>query len=234
MNINPENWTPEYKGSDSIYGEIIKTNRWELSSRYELPSSQNIVWQSSYNYHNQDSYYGDSEYKGTQNTLFNQLLWYKDLGLRHQFTTGIAYKFNSYNDNTPATKEIDFTYIPGLFIQDEFALSDKWKFLSGLRWDRHQDHGNIFAPRLNLKWTPNTNTSFRWNAGTGFRVVNIFTEDHAALSGARDIVITNELQPEESININFNLYHWFQKNENYTSLDLDFVRLVPCFLFTMF
>ena len=37
-----ENWTPEYKGSDSIYGEVIKTNRWELSSRYELPSNQNI------------------------------------------------------------------------------------------------------------------------------------------------------------------------------------------------
>ena len=69
-----EKWTPEYKGSDSIYGEVIKTNRWELSSRYELPSSQNIIWQSSYNFHNQDSYYGDSEYKGTQNTLFNQLL----------------------------------------------------------------------------------------------------------------------------------------------------------------
>ena len=74
---------------------------------------------------------------------------------------------------------------------------------------------------MNLKWTPNTNTSIRWNAGTGFRVVNIFTEDHAALSGARDIVITNELKPEESININFNLNHWLQRNENHTSLDLD-------------
>lgn len=216
-----EKWTPEHKGSDSIYGEVIKTNRCELTSRYELPSSQNIAWQSSYNFHNQDSNYGDSEYKGTQNTLFNQLLWCKDLGLRHQLTTGIAYKFNSFNDNTPATKEIDLTYIPGFFIQDEFALSDKWKFLSGIRWDRHQDHGNIFAPRLNLKWAPNANTSFRWNTGTGFRVVNIFTEDHTALNGARDIVISNELQPEESININFNLYHWFQRKDHHTSIDLD-------------
>ena len=48
-----------------------------------------------------------------------------------------------------------------------------------------------------------------------------FTEDHAALTGARDIVITNELKPEESININFNLNHWLQRNENHTSLDLD-------------
>jgi outer membrane receptor for ferrienterochelin and colicins len=74
---------------------------------------------------------------------------------------------------------------------------------------------------LNLKWAPNENTSFRWNAGTGFRVVHLFTEDHAALTGARDVVIANELQPEESININFNFNHWFERNDHNTSLDLD-------------
>tara|TARA_Y100000385_G_scaffold291741_1_gene371888 strand:- start:6710 stop:8926 length:2217 start_codon:yes stop_codon:yes gene_type:complete len=216
-----ENWSQEFKGSDSIYGEAITTNRWELSSHYELPSNENIVWQSSYNYHNQDSYYGDSQYKAIQNTLFNQLLWYKDIGLDHQLTTGMAYKFYSYNDNTPATEEIDFNHIPGIFIQDEFALSDQWKILSGIRWDRHQNHGNIFAPRLNIKWAPNENTTFRWNAGTGFRVVHLFTEDHAALTGSRDVVIANELQPEESMNINFNFNHWFQRIDQNTSLDLD-------------
>ena len=51
--------------------------------------------------------------------------------------------------------------------------------------------------------------------------MNIFTEDHAALSGARDILITNELQPEESMNINFNLHHWFQRKDHHTSIDLD-------------
>ena len=51
--------------------------------------------------------------------------------------------------------------------------------------------------------------------------MNIFTEDHAALTGARDIVIANELQPEESTNINFNLYHWFQRKDHHTSIDLD-------------
>jgi outer membrane receptor for ferrienterochelin and colicins len=36
------------------------------------------------------------------------------------------------------------------------------------------------------------------NAGTGFRVVNLFTEDHAALTGAREIIIANNLKPEQS------------------------------------
>lgn len=217
-----ESWTQEYRGSDSIYGEAITTNRLEFSSRYELPSDENMLLQTSYNYHKQDSYYGETHYKATQNTLFNQLLWYKDYGLRHELTTGIAFKFNSYNDNTPATKETDLFHIPGIFVQDEFTLSEQWKILSGIRWDRHQYHGNIFAPRFNLKWAPNINTSFRWNLGTGFRVVNIFTEDHAALSGSREVIIANNLQPEESKNINFNFNHSFKKNEQNTSLDIDF------------
>jgi len=216
-----ESWTQDFRGSDSIYGESIITNRWELSSRYELPSNENMVLQSSYNYHNQDSYYGDTEYLAIQNTLFNQILWYKDIGLRHELTTGMAYKFQSYNDNTPATDVIDLNHIPGIFIQDEFAISDQWKILSGIRWDRHQNHGNIFAPRLNLKWVRNENTSFRWNTGTGFRVVNLFTEDHASLTGARDVIIANELQPEKSININFNFSHWFERNDQSTTLDID-------------
>jgi outer membrane receptor for ferrienterochelin and colicins len=35
-------------------------------------------------------------------------------------------------------------------------------------------------------------------------VVNLFTEDHAALTGARDVVIKNSLKPERSYNANVN------------------------------
>jgi len=216
-----ENWTKEHRGSDSIYGESIYTDRWELSSHYELNCKENIVVQSSFNYHHQDSYYGDSNYEAVQNTFFNQILWYKNIGLRHQLTSGLAYKYDSYDDNTPATEMIEQTHTPGVFVQDEMDVSDQWKILAGLRWDQHQEHGAIFAPRLNLKWAPTERTSLRWNAGTGFRVVHLFTEDHAALTGARDVVVAETLEPEESMNINFNFHHWFEKNGHNTSLDFD-------------
>ena len=51
-------------------------------------------------------------------------------------------------------------------------------------------------------------------------VLYLFTEDHAALSGARDVIIADELKPEESMNINVNFHHWYQNNHN-TSLDFD-------------
>ncbi len=39
---------------------------------------------------------------------------------------------------------------------------------------------------------------------TGFRVVNLFTEDHAALTGSREVIIAKNLDPEKSINANLN------------------------------
>jgi len=45
---------------------------------------------------------------------------------------------------------------------------------------------------------------FRLNAGTGFRVVSLFTEEHAALTGARSVEVKESLNPERSFNVNLN------------------------------
>ena len=48
------------------------------------------------------------------------------------------------------------------------------------------------------------------NAGTGFRVVSLFTEEHAALTGARAVEVVEALKPEQSYNVNLN-YTWHKK-----------------------
>lgn len=54
------------------------------------------------------------------------------------------------------------------------------------------------------RWKPDQETVLRINAGTGFRVVNLFTEEHAALTGSREVVLAEELHPEKSYNLNVN------------------------------
>ena len=51
---------------------------------------------------------------------------------------------------------------------------------------------------------PNPQNTVRLSMGTGFRVVNVFTEDHRALTGAREVIINSDLKPEESYNVNLN------------------------------
>ncbi len=205
------NWSKKWRGSDSIYGESIYTRRAELIGLYQLPFTERIFTQFSYNWHDQNSYYGYTPYMATQQVAFVQTYWDKQFGEEHTFLLGAALRYTEYDDNTPATATTDGTGnqpqrtpLPGLFIQDEWRFNDKHKLLGGYRFDYDKNHGAVHSPRVAYKFAPDMNNTIRASFGTGFRVVNLFTEDHAALTGARDVVIAEALKPERSYNGNLN------------------------------
>ncbi|KPQ10492.1 MAG: TonB-dependent receptor [Algoriphagus marincola HL-49] len=221
------NWTPEFRGGDEIYGESIYTSRWELFGNYELPTIENLNFQFSANGHNQNSVYGDMLYLGDQKIAFGQLTWTKSLG-NHQLLSGLAYRYTYYDDNTPATASVGLDqnlpseiHLPGVFVQDEIQVGKNKSLLLGARADYNSVHGPIFSPRANFKVSSSDQSLiFRLSAGNGFRVANVFTEDHAALTGARDVIFEEELQPERSWNTNANLVKKFYTNSGaFFSLD---------------
>ena len=210
-------WNPSFRGGDSIYGESIYTNRAELIGLYELPTEEHLSASGSYSFHNQDSRYGDLSYLGQQHIAFGQLIWNKMVGDKHAFVSGLALRYNHYDDNTPITSvtqnETEINQptkwiIPSIFSQDNFSINKNMNLLLGARLDFHSAHGAIFTPRLNWKWSPSSFV-FRLGYGNGFRVVNVFSEDHAALTGAREVVISENLNPERSNNINLNVENQF-------------------------
>ncbi|WP_316793566.1 TonB-dependent receptor [Pedobacter frigoris] len=201
-------WNKSFRGGNQVYGESIYTSRWELIGNYQLPVDEKLFLAFSYNDHSQDSRYGTTSYIAEQKIGFTQMTWDKKLG-SHDLLVGAALRYTFYDDNTPATAVHNQgvarnTWLPGIFIQDEITLAERHKFLAGFRYDYNSVHGNIFTPRFAYKWSLNDNNIIRLNAGTGFRVVNIFTEDHAALTGARTVEIPNELKPEKTYNVNLN------------------------------
>jgi outer membrane receptor for ferrienterochelin and colicins len=221
-------WEKQFRGGDSIYGESIYTQRWEALGNYQLPTKEKLMLSFSYNNHNQNSVYGITSYNAQQSIAFMQLTWDKKIG-RNDFLFGTALRYTYYDDNTPATATADTinqqnqpqnTYLPGLFIQDEISITDKQKLLLGFRYDYNSYHGNIYTPRFAYKWTVNDKNILRLNAGNGFRVVNLFTEDHAALTGARIVEIKNALIPERSYNINLNyIKKMYSNNGTFIGLD---------------
>ncbi|WP_035652666.1 TonB-dependent receptor [Flavobacterium sp. ASV13] len=196
-------WEKKFRGGDEIYGESIYTKRAELIGSYQLPFEEKLMLSFSGNVHYQDSRYGTTSYIANQKIGFLQLTWDKKIG-RNDLLAGIASRYSYYDDNTTATKEAESTWLPGIFIQDEITFSPKSQVLLGMRYDYNSIHGSIFTPRFAYRFKANENTIFRLNAGTGFRVVNLFTEDHAALTGSRDVIIANDLKPEQSVNVNLN------------------------------
>ncbi|WKK64886.1 TonB-dependent receptor [Lutimonas zeaxanthinifaciens] len=210
----------ELRGNNLIYGESIYTNRAELFGTYALDTKANLKIDYSLSNHDQDSYYGDQYFEASQQIAFGNFLWnfYKS---KHDVLIGATLRYDAYDDNTMATEEeIDGVvintpnnqFVPGVFAQDEYSFSENFTILGGLRVDHHQEHGLIYAPRLNLKAKTSDWTTFRFNFGTGFKVVNLFTEDHAFVTGQREVFIAEELEPESSYNFSLNY------NQVYTGL----------------
>lgn len=206
------NWDKSYRGGDDVYGESIYTKRWELFGNYKLSSKLNFMF--SGNWHDQNSVYGNTFYLANQNIYFSQLTYGTKAGM-HDLLAGLAYRYTYYDDNTPATfldgrNQPTHTHLPGVFVQDELKFNTRHTLLLGARYDHNSIHGSIVSPRVNYKWnSADKNTVFRLGAGNGFRVANVFTEDHAALTGARDVVFLEDLKPETSWNVNANLVRKF-------------------------
>ncbi|MBU3820763.1 TonB-dependent receptor [Flavobacteriaceae bacterium XHP0103] len=196
-------WNKTHRGGNDIYGESIYTSRYELIGNYQLPVSEKMNFQFSYSDHDQNSVYGDTPFLAKQRIGFGQLVWDKQLK-NNDLLFGLAARYNFYDDNTTATENPDEVTIPSVFAQNEITLTPKQNLLLGMRYDYDKRHGNIFTPRIAYRYKPSENDIIRLNAGTGFRVVNLFTEEHAALTGARDVIIEEALKPERSYNINVN------------------------------
>jgi outer membrane receptor for ferrienterochelin and colicins len=215
-------WNRSYRGSDIHYGESIYTHRWEVIGTLPLNAATTVDY--SYNYHSQDSYYGTVKFLADQHVAFAQVRWNKKVGA-HTWLAGLPVRFMRYDDNTPGTAEFSgdntpaLTFLPGVFVQHEADFSKSFSTLAGIRYDHHNIHGSIFTPRLSFRYAPSANSVLRLTAGSGYRVVNLFTEDHAALTGSREVVIEDELKPEQSWNVNVNYNNTLPFASGFLNLD---------------
>lgn len=214
------NWENKFRGSEQVYGESIYTSRWETIGIYDLPTKEDLSFSFSANGHQQNSFYGTMPFHAKQTITFGQLSYQKQVK-NHNFLFGSVYRHTFYDDNTPATsKTKSSTHLPGAFAQDEIELNKQNKLLLGLRYDYNSVHGNIITPRVNYQWKAKDETeTIRLSAGNGYRVANVFTEDHAALTGARTVVFKGELKPETSWNGNINYVKKFYGARSFVGLD---------------
>ncbi len=202
-------WNSSYRGGDQIYGESIYTSRIEFFGNYKF--NEKFSFQFSLNDHNQNSAYGTTIFNANQTIGFGQFIWNKSVR-KNDVLIGLAYRYTFYDDDTTATfddinskNKAEKTHLPGIFIQDEIKIDKQNTLLLGVRYDYNSIYGSIFTPRLNFKTSNKEQSSiFRFSMGSGYRVTQVFTEDHAALTGARDVVFLNDLKPEKSWNINLN------------------------------
>lgn len=231
------NWNKNFRGGDSIYGESIYTSRFELIGNYQLPLKEKVIVYYSFNTHDQNSAYGKYYYLAEQKIGFAQAVWDTKINSKNNLLLGAAVRYTYYDDNTMVTQSDDSinrknipsrTLLPGVFLQNETEFNPKHALLAGIRYDYNTNHGNIYSPRLNYRWKPNEKNTIRLSIGNGYRVVNLFSEDHAAFNGSRKVVIVNKLKPEQSWNASLNYSKLFSSENVCGTIDVNLFYTYFC------
>ena len=149
---------------------------------------------------------------------FNRLLF-----MPSQLTAGLEYNLDDMKD-----KSLGYGYktaqkinIIGSYFQNEWK-NEHWGLLGGVRIDKHDlIRRPIFSPRVNIRYSPFRDLSFRAIYAKGFRAPQAFDEDlHIAVAGGKRIRIklADNLREEKShsFSASADWYHTF----NNVSLNL--------------
>ncbi|MGI6409665.1 MAG: TonB-dependent receptor [Bacteroidales bacterium] len=120
----------------------------------------------------------------------------------------------------------------GLFLQDEWAISEKIMVVPGVRFDYHNSgeeytsdqqvfettnfpktsfNETAVNPRLALKYKISDKFTLRANAGTGFRAPYGFSEDLHLCSGSPRVWKSSDLNPEKSMSYNVSADYYGKK-----------------------
>ncbi len=194
--INYQLYSPDYKQSWNIYTSL-----------------QNVKRDTYYGADYNDDAYGDTDNitvsSGTQYSYQFEKLWF----MPSQATIGFEYNFDKLHDKMPGYGRdlMEVSRIYGGYFQNEWK-NEKYTILLGGRLDKHNMiEDPIFSPRINLRYSPVEELSFRTSYAAGYRAPQTFDEDlhiTAVNGGVTFIHNAKGLKPEYS--------HSFSGSADYT------------------
>ena len=209
------------KGSTEVYGQTVNINQPEVWTKtgYRLNDQHNFVLFASGFHQNQESYFGTVKYDANQTNFYGNLQYELNYA-KNSLKTGFSFRHLNLDENIAFTENsLNRTYsgnylrqenIAGVFVENTLKLlKDKLTWIAGIRADNHNQFGTIVTPRTLLKYDITPNTIIRANIGTGWRTVNLFSENIGLLVSSRDIVFAEQLEPEKALNSGINFTQKF-------------------------
>lgn len=225
------------QGSSSVYGQTVQFNQPELSIKtgYRWDDIHNLTAFVSGFQQSQNAYFGLTKYDAEQVYFYGNLQYEYTYKEKHTLKTGFSYRHSNLEEDLSFTTDVlsktyDGNYqleekIPGFFAENTlFLLEDKLTWMLGLRGDQHNQFGFNWTPRSLLKYSFSPETVVRANIGTGWRTVNLFSENIGLLVSSRDLIIADDLAPEKALNYGVNFTHKFEGTQLDGVLSLDYYR----------
>ncbi len=225
------------QGNTSVYGQTVNFTQPEIYTKtgYRFNNKHNIALSANSFFHQQNSFFGTTKYNATQSNFYANLQYELAYNKLHTLKTGLSFRYLNIHEKIEFTDTIlnrsyngDYKRIeniPGIFAENTMSfLNNKITWISGLRLDHHNQFGSTLTPRMLLKYDLSSKTVVRANIGTGWRTVNLFSENIGLLVRSRNIVFAEKLLPERALNYGINMVHKYEINKQTGYLSADFYR----------
>lgn len=218
------------------YGLGIDTRRYEAFGKlgYVFPEKKfkSFGLQLSTFRHEQDSYFGLTNYKATQTNFYSNFIYQSIIGnTNHKFRAGASLQTDQYNELFKTMRFERSEIVPGAFFEYTYSYLKKLDLILGLRGDHNNLFGFFLTPRMHLRYQPATKTTIRLSAGRGQRTANIFAENSSVLVSSRHVNILNTaagkaygLDPEVSWSEGISMDQRFRLFGRNASFGIDFFR----------
>jgi len=223
-------------GGNSVYGQTADLEQGDFYGRgtVQLGDKTKIKGVLTGARYDENSYYGYTDYRGKQTNFYTSAYIETVLGEHNELRLGSSYKYEDINEEVkfmqPTSKTYDGSYgkkesVPGVFVENTSHLfDDKVELLTGVRLDHHNSHGFFVTPRALVKYEISPSTTLRGSVGTGFRTINLFSEYSGILATSRDVIISEQLEPEKALNFGVNLVQYFEAGDVSGNFIVDFYR----------
>ncbi|MEL6657679.1 MAG: carboxypeptidase-like regulatory domain-containing protein [Bacteroidota bacterium] len=220
----------------AAYGQWVRFAQPDLYAKagYRFDDTHHIVLLASGFYHDQESQYGSLYYDARHANGYFNAQYERNWAQAHELKAGVSFRVQDLQEDISFYAEDGLNrtyagayrkeeYIPGVFAENTFRwMDDQVTLITGLRLDHHQHFGSFWTPRALLRVNLSPTATVRASAGRGWRTINLFSENVNLLASSRDVIIDNDLDPEEAFNygLNFTLVQPGEELEAQWSVDL--------------
>ncbi|NOT52011.1 MAG: TonB-dependent receptor, partial [Chitinophagaceae bacterium] len=169
------------KGNDQFgFYETNNSDRYstQLSFQHHFGKCSHITIKNSFNRFDRRITSPAYVFSGRQDGTFTEIT-YASHGDVSEWITGMNLITEDFKEakitSTPLRNYQQLT--TGVFIQNNWKVSETFRLETGLRGDFVKDYGFAFLPRVSALFKFSTNVSSRIGGGLGYKAPNIFTEE---------------------------------------------------------
>ncbi len=143
--------------------------------------------------------------KAKQLSYFSEISYFKKLP-RHNMVAGINFSGEHFNKKLPdSTRFNNYDQnTMGVFVQDDWKVSEKFIAEAGMRFDHHNVYGSFLLPRVSLLYRISPAFTTRLGGGLGYKIPSQFVNDIDEREYPA-IIPNNNLTAERSTGVNWDI-----------------------------